>query len=384
MADQTVTFSTHNVNGFHRNKNFLNSRCSEEPNTIQCIQEHWLRPPFKRTKGVNELKHVHNEFEGYGTSAMKNTIGTKILRGRPYGGTGFIWNKKYANCINPRFDLKHDRMTVLEISDSRYDILCINVYLPFLDTSRLNEQINAYCDTLGFIDNVLTCHPNHEIILLGDFNCNIYKPNHPFTPLLCDLLSRHNLSCTFDLRPNFDPVNSYTRTNYGSDGNVSLLDYIFISDDLKSITTNTTINHFSDNASDHLPVSSDFQLSLSDIVTKKYEYPPASINWRNLDDVSKEQYSENMKKCLDTISVPFYDILHGNQICNCTDHLFLIEKYFTDIVSAIEKADKCLPRSRPGLSKSFWNDELTSLKKASYDAHIMWRDSGRPSSGLIL
>ena len=76
-------------------------------------------------------------------------------------------------------------------------------------------------------------------------------------------------------------------------------------------------------------------------------------------------FRENMKKCLDTICVPFYDILHGNQICNCTDHLFLIEKYFTDIVSAIEKADKCLPRSRPGLSKSFWNDELTSLKKSS-------------------
>ena len=96
MALHTVTFSTHNINGFHRNKNFLNSRCCTETDTIQCLQEHWLRPPFKRAKGINELKHVHSEFEGYGASAMKNSIGTKVLRGRPYGGTGFIWHKKYA------------------------------------------------------------------------------------------------------------------------------------------------------------------------------------------------------------------------------------------------------------------------------------------------
>ena len=383
MALHTVTFSTHNINGFHRNKNFLNSRCCTETDTIQCLQEHWLRPPFKRAKGINELKHVHSEFEGYGASAMKNSIGTKVLRGRPYGGTGFIWHKKYANCIKPRLDLKHERITVLEISDTRFDILCINMYLPYLDSSRLNEQINIYCDTLGFVDNIINSHPNYEFILLGDFNCNIYKPSHPFTPLVRDLLSRHNLCCTFDLRENFDPNNSYTRTNYGSDGNVSLLDYIFVSDQLKSFTTNITINHFSDNLSDHLPVSANFELSLSNIVTKKADYLPANINWNSITDVTKELYSEMMKECLDSINVPFYDLLHGNQICNCTEHLFMIEKYFTDIVSAIDKADKCLPRSRPGMSKSFWNDELSSLKKASYDAHIMWRDSGKPSSGMV-
>ena len=55
-----------------------------------------------------------------------------------------------------------------------------------------------------------------------------------------------------------------------------------------------------------------------------------------------------MKECLDAIKVPFYDLLHGNQICNCTEHLFKIEQYFIDIIFAIDVADKCLPCPRPG------------------------------------
>ena len=165
MATQTVTFSTHNLNGFHRNRNYLNSRCSKETNTIQCVQEHWLRPPFKRTKGVNELKNVHVDFEGFGTSGMKNSIGTKIMKGRPYGGTGFIWHKKYANCIKPRLDFKHERVTAIEVNDSRFNILCINVYMPFCDLSRINEQINIYNDTLGFVDNLISETINGEYLM---------------------------------------------------------------------------------------------------------------------------------------------------------------------------------------------------------------------------
>ena len=122
----------------------------------------WLRPPFKRMKGVNELRHVHKDFEGFGTSAMKKPIGEKILKGRPYGGTGFIWNKKFANSVKPRLDLNHERVTVLEIFDERFQIVCINAYLPFLDSSRLNEQMCEYNDTLGFIYNIMSSHPNHK------------------------------------------------------------------------------------------------------------------------------------------------------------------------------------------------------------------------------
>ena len=384
MAGLRITFSTHNLNGFTRNRNCLYSRCVNEPNTIQCLQEHWLKPPFKRVKGVNELRHVHDEFEGFGTSAMKDSIGNNILKGRPYGGTGFLWNKKFTKCMKPRLDLKHDRVTVLEIVDARFKILCINTYLPYLDVSRIDGQMAMYNDTIGFIEQIMTNHSGYKFILLGDFNCNLYNSSHPFTPLVHDLMKRQKLSCSFDLRSDFDSNSFYTRSSRSATGEChSLLDYIIISEELKDLVSNVTINHLSDNLSDHLPVSADFDLIFSDIVDKHSNYLPASINWENLTNEKKSQYSDEMERRLNSINVPFYEILHINCCCDNSDHIFLIEKYFSDIVSAINEADQCLPRSRPGISKDFWNGELTDLKKASFDAFVMWRDSGKPSSGVI-
>ena len=54
--------------------------------------------------------------------------------------------------MKPRLDLKHERVTVLEIADSRFNILCINAYFPYLDTSKINEQLNLYRDVVGFVE----------------------------------------------------------------------------------------------------------------------------------------------------------------------------------------------------------------------------------------
>ena len=90
-----------------------------------------------------------------------------------------------------------------------------------------------------------------------------------------------------------------------------------------------------------------------------------------------------MKVALDSIIIPFNSLLHGNHTCDSTDHFFSIEKYFCDIVDAISEADKVLPRSRPTMSKDYWDVGLTNSKKASFDAFCLWRDVGRPSSGPV-
>ena len=110
---------------------------------------------------------------------------------------------------------------------------------------------------------------------------------------------------------------------------------------------------------------------------------PESINWQRVNDGTKMQFSEIMSDSLDSIVIPFYSLLHGKHLCDSTEHIFSIEKYFSDIVHAINMADKILPRSKPMTSKDYWNSELTDLKKASFDAFCLWRDGGRPPSGPI-
>ena len=68
------TLSTHNINGFHRSKEYLKSRCENNKNLISAIQETWLKPAYKKHLGVNELRPLHPEFEGYGVSAMTSDL----------------------------------------------------------------------------------------------------------------------------------------------------------------------------------------------------------------------------------------------------------------------------------------------------------------------
>ena len=314
---------------------------------------------------------------------MKTSVEKKILTGRPYGGTGFLWNKNLSDSLRPRQEYKHDRVSVLEIVDSRNTILIINAYLPYYNNSKVAEQTIAYHDTIGYIDHIMSSNPGCYFILLGDFNCNIYNYSHPFTPILRDLLTRRQLTCTFDLIDSFDSNTSFTRTNYGAAGSGSLLDYVFVSHELREFTSDIMINNFSDNISDHLPVTINIELLVSVTKTDRVNYLPMNVNWANVDDETRQQYANLMEVNLRSIAVPIRSLIHGNNCCDSHEHIFYIEKYFTDIVKAIEVADQCLPRARPGISKDYWSHELTDLKSASYDAFILWCDSGKPSSGPI-
>ena len=91
-----ITISTHNVNGIKRGKDFLTTKCESNPNSIMAIQEHWLRPPYKKQYGVNQLRCLHSNFDGYGTSAMTKAVETKVVNGRLLAEP--VFNKKYSKC----------------------------------------------------------------------------------------------------------------------------------------------------------------------------------------------------------------------------------------------------------------------------------------------
>ena len=332
---------------------------------------------------MNELRHLHPDFDGYATSAMKEAMKKKVLTGRPYGGTGFIWNKKFSDSVKPRVEYQHERVTVLEISGIKFNTICINAYLPYYKTSEIIEQTELFKDTIRYIDHIIDSNPGCRFILLGDFNCNIYNYNHPFTPIVRDLMQLRRLICTYDLIDNFDPDEVYTRRDSRPGSNGSLLDYVFISEELRDMTSNPVICNFNDNFSDHLPILVDIDLSIPVTDSTKTNYRSPTVNWASINDDVKLQYANAMKVHLDSIVIPFHSLLHGNRCCDSNDHISCIENYFCDIVNAISKAEKLLPRSRPGISKDYWNDDLTNLKTASHDAFIIWRDVGKPVSGPV-
>ena len=71
------------------------------------MQETWLKPAYKKHLGVDKLRHIHDNFEGYGVSAMTSDV--SIYKGRPFGGTGFLFPKIFTVSMKPCPIYKHDK-----------------------------------------------------------------------------------------------------------------------------------------------------------------------------------------------------------------------------------------------------------------------------------
>ena len=370
---------SHNVNGFNRNESFVRDSTLSLSPCVYGIQEHWLKPPSKRLVGVNKLMSLHPDLDGWGTSAMKEKMRNKILTGRPFGGTGYVWNKSISNSLKPRCEYVHERVTVLEITTNIGPVLLINCYMPYFDNSKIELQSNVFTDTLGFIEFVIKDNPGFNVIFFGDMNCDIYSSNNCFSASLNTFLSDRNLICTYDLSSSIDKRSVYTRCDLQRNS-FSLLDYVFISQDLLSYVDVVEVMKTPLNLSDHLPVVVSFTFDINTFSYKNNPIPPM-IDWNKVTGDTRLNYVQTMEQCLDNCSVP--DILHGSHTCNDSSHISNIEKYYIDIMNCIKIADRELPRFTPTTRKCYWNEQLSVLKNDSIVAHDFWKLNGCPNSGPI-
>ena len=77
-------------------------------------------------------------------SAMTKTVETNISLGRPFGGTGFLFNKKYAKCLKPLLSFAHDRVTALQLESPNEKIILINVYFPYYNVRDIDNHVAMY------------------------------------------------------------------------------------------------------------------------------------------------------------------------------------------------------------------------------------------------
>ena len=369
------------MNGFKHSKDFIYSECDKNPNMILAIQEHWLRPPYKKQFGVNQLRCLHPNFDGYGTSAMTKTVETNISLGRPFGGTGFLFNKKYAKCLKPLLSFAHDRVTALQLESPNEKIILINIYFPYYNVRDIDNHVAMYRETIGFVENIIQSYRDSKFIILSDFNCNIYDSNHRFSRMINDLMAKYDLVPALNQSPAFDPSDSYTRFDLKTNS-FTLIDGILISNSLKSRVSNVTIMHSADNVSDHLPVSLDIELEVCESFIEKI-VQPHYVNWKKLTSEHKQSFRDKMSECLANIVIPRKEILHGIKCCEADAHKLAIEQYYRNIVTAVLEAESILPKTDPNRQRSYWNDSLSDLKQQSINCQKRWKDSGCPKTGPV-
>ena len=311
---------------------------------------------------------------------MKEKMETQIRRGRPYGGTGFLWSKDLSNAIRPMSQHHHERVTAMEVQTTIGSLIIINAYMPYFNANDVVNQTNLYADAIAFVDYMISLYPHSKLIFLGDMNCDFYT-NGSFADLLRNFVHKKKLRCMYDMIPSFDASTECTRCNL-KQNSFTLLDYIFISEDLIPYVYSVEIINDALNTSDHLPV----KLTLSIDVIATPTIPTKShltsiVDWKKVTGVTRDNYENTMERCLDSIHVPH--IIHDDCICGNSEHAFLIECYYNDIIKCIHAADLLLPKRTPSVQKTYWNDELTILKNDSITAHDYWKLSGCPRSGPI-
>ena len=378
----TITISTQNVNGYSRNKDFLFSHCDSNKNSIRAIQEHWLKPPYKKHAGVNQLRTLHPDFEGFGTSAMNKAVNCQIVKGRPFGGTGFLYNKKFSKCLKPLLNFSHERVTVMQLETNSSTILLINVYFPYYNTRDLTSYLAMYRETIGFIEHVISLNAGCKFIILGDTNCNIYHHSHPYTRLLREMMVRHNLISCYDLDASFDVNSAFTRSDPKTNS-FTLIDFILMSNDLRESVSNIRISTHGNNLSDHNPVEMDLSVQITEMQTPSDKRLPLYVNWNKLQNDSLTLFREAMSQNLNTIVVPFNEIIHGDKCCLDDSHKCSLENYYDKIMSAVINAESLLPKTDPNCQRSFWDDNLNELKQNSITCSQNWKRLGCPKSGPI-
>ena len=296
MEQKSICIRSHNIRGFNERKDFLKSQCHSNSHLIHCLQEHWLPPPFKKRAGTNAFRTVHPDFEGFATSAMKEAEETAIRRGRGFGGTGFLYPKQFSHYLSPLTNVTHTRVSAMILKCVQYDLVIINVYMPFLDRSDLNNRLNQYEEVLGYVEFLMSEYEGAEFVVVGDFNCNIFDATHPFTPLLNDFLTSWNLVCTFSLLSSFSPDSCYTRSDSRSR---SLLDYIFVSQRASVNVSNVSIYDHHDNFSDHLPVEIEIKLNVTSVIRSGCSSSScnSNIKWNKISTANINGYFGHYGEC---------------------------------------------------------------------------------------
>ena len=121
---------SYNLHGFNQGSHGIKDMISTFMPDIIMVQEHWLTPD-----NLCKLSELSNNYFVFGSSAMASCVSAGPLRGRPFGGTAIMVNKKLASVTTNL--VTSDRFTAITISNW----LLITVYMRCVGTDDRNFYI---------------------------------------------------------------------------------------------------------------------------------------------------------------------------------------------------------------------------------------------------
>ena len=365
MASSNISLISYNFRGYNQGRiALLDIVASKAPDVVLC-QEHWLTPD--NLCKFDELK----DYLCIGSSAMTDAVSTGILRGRPFGGLMCLIRKNL------------DKITVSLHCSERYVIfrlgncLIVNVYLPCVGTdNRLLLCEEIFSSIWSICEACMPC----DMIIAGDFNCNLDKDDDMATYIL-DFCRDHNLSrcdklCAHSNRPTYcnDALKHY-----------STIDYMLVSS--PDMAIGFDVFEPDVNFSDHNPITALINCKIAEsdrlVTTCSIETEKNNVTHLRWDHANLDTYRSYAFTLLQPIYQDLISLLNGTAI-ETDDLKTEIELLYSRIVCAlIEAANFTVPEHRTDFYKYWWDQELDCLKDRAVASHRAWRDAGRPRDGPV-
>ena len=370
--DKTFTLASHNLHGFKKSSAF-HKKCIQSYGGVWFSQEIWL--PENR---LSQLCKLGVQFVAH--SGMEAAMSSGIMRGRPHGGVSIAWSSDLDHAIKPLINYRHKRVVCVEVDAEPDPLLLVSIYMPFFDASKRQECMAEASDTVSMLEEIISDHPLHKVIIGGDYNSEL-NGSSPFDPLWDEFMNKYDLICCDQFVNNNNNNNNKNFTYFHESLNQKKWsDHFLVSTSFAQSTANHEIIDVGDNTSNHLPIK--FQLSCkisAEPARAESSKKSPSLKWEKCNDEQKNAYSTRLADLL--FQNPDHSTSCSIAHCRNSDCLSAVQKEYDKLIELISLADKVLPRHKPGVQKHWWSNELTELRKKSIEIHRLWQLEGKPRSG---
>lgn len=336
-----------------------------ENNDFVCLQEHWLLP-FE----LGFLNSIDSKFLSHGVSAMD--ISTDVIKGRPFGGTAILFNRKFSN--NVKFMTTNDsRVSAIEVFTSNGPLLLASVYLPvdYGDT----ESAENYTATCSVISALITEVEAAHVVICGDFNC---QSGTRFHDILQHVVCDNSLVYADCSRLQ----NEFTFCSEAN-GHTSWIDHILCSYNTDKIVNRVNVL-YNFVTSDHKPmvIDIDILIEVNDVSVSR-STTATYIDWDNVSDEVLLLYRDSLDIALSNVRIPVH-LLHDSSTLDKYEH---IDNYYNAVMDCILKVSSMTLPSKRGATTYTeyvvpgWNEYVAEKHKTAREAFTQWVRSGKPRSG---
>ena len=355
----SLNISSFNCTGIKSSLEYLSEHLCPKYN-ILVLQELWILP-----HEVDVVSNIHSEYNGFAKSAVDVESG--VLRGRPYGGLGFLWHQSLDAHVTP-MPLEDNRLLALKITDDNYSIMLINVYMP----TQSSEHYDEFIRLLGKISSIIQSDNVDSFCIIGDFNANTGSRFFKEMENFCT--SNHFVVADVAALP----PSTYTFLSEAH-GTTSWLDHVCVSENVVEHVRNFEVM-YGGGTSGHFPIGFSLNLPTYFKATEAPINNETVVKWDFHNQEKVARFKVLLEQNLNNIESSF---CYENN-CNSVNCRREINDYYLQIQQAIHKAGEevfSVRRERKTKIIPGWNHHVKEHHMRARDSFLLWRSLGSPREG---